>query len=347
MKYRKLGKSSLKLSVIGLGTGQFGSKPWGYGIRFKDENIIRIIQHAIESGINVFDTAETYGYGQSEMLLGKALRDYSRDDFVIISKVAPWNLRYEEVIKATTRSLKRLDLDIIDIYLVHYPNPLVPMKETFRAMEELIKTEKIRYIGVSNFNKNMLTRAQEQLSFSEIVVNEVEYNLFSRKAEKDIIPYCSKQNIRVLAYSPLSGGLLTGKYSSHNSPKDRARAFNFYARATFLEKAQPLFNVLKQIAKEKRVSVAQVSLSWIIKHTSCLAIPNALTLKEVEDNAKAGNLELSPEELKAINKVAISLGFSTYIFDHFIIRPTSWIKEAVKHFLLSNSNAKPIKKTSL
>jgi len=336
LKYRELGKSDLKVSVIGLGTGQFGSKPWGYGIKFGDEDIIKIIQHAVDFGINVFDTAETYGYSKSEMLLGKALNSYDRDDFVIVSKVAPWNLGYKNVIKAAERSLRRLNVDIIDLYLVHYPNPLIPMKETFRAMERLIRDGKVRYIGVSNFSGYMLEKAEENLSSTEIVVDEIEYNILSRRAEREIIPYCKRQNIGIIAYSPLAGGVLTGKYSFSNPPRDRARAFNFLARRTFLERAQPLFNVLREIAEEKRASVAQVALSWIIsRHSLCITIPAALTCEQVKDNAKAGDLILSSEDIKRINDAAISLGFSTYVFDHYVIRPISWMKETIKHFLSS------------
>lgn len=334
VKYRKLGKSGLKVSVIGLGTGQFGSKAWGYGIRFGDDDIIKIIQSAIDFGINVFDTAETYGYGKSEILLGKALSSYDRDDFVIISKVAPWNLRYENVIKAAERSLKRLNIDTIDLYLVHYPNPLIPMKETFRAMERLVKEGKVRYIGVSNFCEYMLKKAEENLSFTEIVANEIEYNILSRRAEKRIIPYCEKQKIGIIAYSPLAGGILTGEYSFNNPPRDRARAFNFLARKSFLKRTRPLFKILKEIACEKGASIAQVALSWIISHPSCIAIPAALTYQQVKDNAKAGDLILSSEHINRINNVAPSLGSLIYMFDHFVIRPISWMKEATKTFFL-------------
>lgn len=336
MKYRKLGKSDLKVSVIGLGTGQIGSRPWGYGIRFGNEDIIKVIRYAIELGINVFDTAETYGYGKSEVLLGKALNSYDRDDFVIVSKVAPWNLGYINVIKAAERSLRRLNVDIIDLYLVHHPNPLISMKETFRAMERLIEEGKVRYIGVSNFSDYMLKKAEENLSSTELVVDEVEYNVLSRRAEKGIIPYCERQNIGMIAYSPLAGGVLAGKYSFSNPPRDRARAFNFLARRTFLEKAEPLFEVLRQIAEEKRASVAQVALSWIVsRHSSCIAIPAALTCEQVEDNAKATDSILSSEDIGRIDKVAVSLGFLGYIFDHYVIRPISWTKETIKHFLSS------------
>jgi len=155
---------------------------------------------------------------------------------VIISKVAPWNLGYNNVIKAAEKSLRRLNVDTIDLYLVHYPNPLIPMKETFRAMEMLVKKGKIRYIGVSNFSEYMLERAQEELSSNEIVANEIEYNILSRRAEKRIIPYCKRQNIGIIAYSPLAGGVLTGKYFFSNPPRDRARAFIFLLVELFSKK---------------------------------------------------------------------------------------------------------------
>ena len=325
-----MGKSDLKVSVIGLGTGQFGSKAWGYGVRYGDKNVIDIIQHAMEVGINVFDTAETYGYGKSEKLLGEALKGYDRDDFVIITKVAPWNLRYKDVIKAALRSLKRLNLKEIDLYLIHYPNPFIPLKETLRAMETLVREGKVRYIGASNFNVRLLRKAEENLKSTEIIANEIEYNILSRRAEKETIPYCLKNKIAIIAYSPLAGGILTGKYTPSNPPRDRARAFNFLAHKHTLAKAQPLFNVLKEIAEKKGATIPQIALSWITSRPLHIAIPASLSVKEVKENAKAGELLLSTEELEKINNAAINQNIIEYSFDHHIIRPISWIKEMLK-----------------
>ena len=328
-----MGKSDLKVSVIGLGTGQFGSKAWGYGVRYGDKDIINIIQCAMEVGINIFDTAETYGYGKSEKLLGEALKDYDRDDFVIITKVAPWNLRYKDVIKAALRSLKRLNLKEIDLYLIHYPNPFIPFKETLRAIEALVKEGKVRYIGVSNFNVWLLRKAEENLKSIEIVANEIEYNILSRKAEKETIPYCLKNKIAIIAYSPLAGGILTGKYAPNNPPRDRARAFNFLARKHILAKAQPLLNTMKKIAEKEKAAIPQIALSWITSRPLHIAIPAALSIKEVEENAKAGDIILSSSEIEQINKVAINLNNLTYTYDHYIIRPIAWTKEALKHII--------------
>jgi len=337
MKYIKLGKSDLKVSLIGLGTGQFGSRAWGYGIWYGAEECMRIIHKAIENGINVFDTAETYGNGLSERLLGKALKNYERDEFVIITKVAPWNLSYKGVMKAIQRSLKRLNLGMIDLYLIHYPNPFGDLKGTLRAMETLIKIGKIRYLGVSNFSVSLLKKAQELLSSAEIIANEIEYNILSQRAKERLIPYCRKEKIGVIAYSPLAGGVLSGKYSAENPPRDRARAFNFLARKRILRKAQPLFNVLWEIASKHEASVAQVALAWIIRQNIC-AIPAALTLKQVNENAKASDLLLGEEEIEKINKAAISLDRLTYYFDRYIIRNISWAKETFSHLILSRSS---------
>lgn len=333
MRYIRLGKSDLKVSVIGLGTGQFGSKAWGYGVRYGDKDIINIIQHAIGFGINVFDTAETYGYGKSEKLLGEALKGYDRDDYVIITKVAPWNLRYKDVIKAALRSLKRLNLKEIDLYLIHYPNPFIPFKETLRAIEALVKEGKVRYIGVSNFNMWLLRKAEENLKSIEIVANEIEYNILSRKAEKETIPYCLKNKIAIIAYSPLAGGILTGKYAPNNPPRDRARAFNFLARKHILAKAQPLLNTMKKIAEEKGATISQIALSWITSRPLHIAIPATLSVKEVEQNAMAADIMLSWKEIERISQVAIELDYFTYAFDHYIIRNISWIKEALKNII--------------
>lgn len=334
MRYIKLGKSDLKVSVIGLGTGQFGCRAWGYGIRYDDKKIVEIVKHAIEYGINVFDTAEIYGDGLSEKLLGEALKGYDREDFIIISKVAPWNLSYAYVLKAAEKSLQRLNVKFIDLYLVHYPNPFIPLRQTFKAMERLVKEGKVRYIGVSNFGCYLLRKAQENLSCTEIVANEIEYNLFSRRAEKRIIPYCIKQGIGIIAYSPLAGGILSGHYLPNRLPKDRARAFNFYARNSFIKKAYPLLQLLREIAKEKGVSVAQIALAWIIKNPGFIAIPAAITLKQVKENALASDLTLSPKDIQRINENLVDLGIPTYLFDHYVIRPISWTKEAIKHLFL-------------
>ena len=318
MLYRRLGRSDLKVSVIGLGTAQFGNKMWGYGIKYNKKDVFNIIQTAIDCGINLFDTAEVYADGLSEILLGQAIKEYDRDDFVIVTKVAPWNLRYKKLIKSVGRSLKRLNIDSIDLCLIHHPNPLIPLKETFRAMEDLVKLGKIKYIGVSNFDRRLLVKAQHCLSFSEIVADEIECNIFSWRYQQKTISYCRKQKISIIGYSPLAGGILTGKYSMWKPPRDRARAFNFYSRKSFLKKAQPLFCTLRNLAKKKHATMAQIALSFVIRDPTCIAIPAALNPEEVEKNAGAYRIILTQHEVAQIKRAVITLNPFTYYFKEYI-----------------------------
>ncbi len=331
MRYKTLGKSDLKVSVVGQGTGQFGTKTWGYGSIFKKEEITDIIRSDLEHGINLFDTAETYADGLSETLLGNALSKYKRDDFVVISKVAPWNLRHEDVIKAANRSISRLGLGYIDLFLVHYTNQFVQPSDTFSGLERLVKDGKVRYIGTSNFQPIQLKRAQESCRREEIIANEIEYNIVSRFSEKYTIPFCVRNNIGILTFSPLAGGVLTGKYFPGHPPNDRARMVNFWAKSSFVNQTGPLLETLKKISQRESASISQVALSWIIAHKSCIPIPASLTPKEAEENSRAGELILSAEDVTEINSVAPRIGFPTYFFDHFLIRPIAWIRGAVGH----------------
>jgi len=330
LKYKRLGNSDLKVSIIGLGTGQFGSIHWGYGSKYKENDFLKIVHSAIENNINLFDTSETYSDGLSEIILGKALKEYNREDFIIISKVAPWNLKYEKVIKAADRSLKRLNTDFIDIYMVHYPNPLVPLKETCKALEDLVKKGKIKNIGVSNFPSFLLKNVQKELSY-DIIANEIEYNLVSRRAKQNTIPFCRSENISLIAYSPLARGVLTGKYSKGNPPDDRARAFYIFSCKKFLKKIQPLLRRLQEIAEEKEASVAQIALSYIINEEPFITIPACLSEDEIRINAKAPDINLNSKDINSINSVSVQPALLSYLFDNLLMRPISWIKEAIRH----------------
>ncbi|MGP8057679.1 MAG: aldo/keto reductase [Nitrososphaerales archaeon] len=331
MQYRKLGKNGPRASAIGLGTGQFGAPGWGYGSAYGDAQITNVIRTALEVGISLIDTSETYGNGKSETILGSVLTEYKRDDYVVITKVAPWNLSFHRVLKAVDSSLRRLQLNYVDLYLVHYPNPFVRMRETFRALERLVEGGKIRYIGVSNFNPMLLERAQGCMSKNELVVDEIEYNALSRRSEKHTIPYCARNGIGVIAFSPLAGGLLTGRFSADIRPRDRARAFNFLNRRGYLSKAERLLQCLQDIAASRQVSMAQVALAYLLRLDCVVAIPAALTDSEARDNAKAPLVQLTRDEILAIDGLSTPVGGPTYVFDHFIIRPISWAKESMKH----------------
>jgi aryl-alcohol dehydrogenase-like predicted oxidoreductase len=329
VKYRILGTSDLKASVIGLGTGQIGAATWGWGSKYDKNHVIKVIHKALDSGITLFDTAEMYGGGMSETLLGEALAGYERDDLVVVTKVAPWNLSHDGVIRAAERSLSRLGRRTLDLYLIHYPNPLVRLSETLRAMETLVKSGKVRHIGVSNFGRPLLRKACENLSTTKFVADEIEYNLFSHRTKSRLWPYCRSNDISLIAFSPLAGGLLTGKYSSDLVPGDRARAFNFLSRGRFLKKAEPLLGTLNEIARERGVSVPQVALSYLVREEGIHAIPAALTEEEVLENTSVTEISLNSYDAERIRSNLVSVDVPTYIFDNFIVRPISWTKSSV------------------
>lgn len=332
MRYTVLGRGGLRVSSIGQGTGQFGTPAWGFGTTFTKRDITETVDAAIGCGINLFDTAETYGDGQSEELLGECLRKYRRDDFIVVSKVAPWNLRYENVLKAADRSLERLGLKYIDLYLVHYPNPFIRANETFAALERLVRQGKVKHIGTSNYRPIQLDMAAQSLRSAELSVNEIEYNVVSRFSEKYTIPYCLKNNIGVIAFSPLAGGVLTGRYSSRSPPRDRARAFNFLSNTGFIQKLEQLLRVLKDIAEQQNASISQVALAWIASHRGCVPIPASLNPAEAVENATAADLSLSYTDLEKIDQATPKVGLARYALDHYAIRPISWTKEAVRHY---------------
>lgn len=167
---------------------------------------ISALRGGIELGINLIDTAEIYG---TVGLVAEAIRGFERDDLFIATKVWPSHLRYEALLKAAEGSIKRLQCSYIDLYQIHWPNPKVPIEETMRAMSKLVDEGKVRYIGVSNFSLEQMTRAQGALSKYELVSNQVEYNLLTRRIEGALLPYCEKDNIAILAYRPLAHGALS------------------------------------------------------------------------------------------------------------------------------------------
>jgi myo-inositol catabolism protein IolS len=302
---------------------------WGYGSRYDATDISGIIQTAVNHGVSVFDTAETYADGLAETLLGGALKQLPRESFAIVSKVSPANLRYEDVLKAAYRSIERMELQYIDLYLVHYPNLLVRMRDTFSALEHLVATGKVRYIGVSNFGPPLLKMAQESCKREEIIADEIEYNVLARQSERQTIPYCIKNKIGVICYSPLAGGVLSGRYGPGNPPRDRARAFNFCARPSFVDQMGPLLSVLSEIAQTKKASIAQVALSWVVCHQSCIAIPASLNPGEASANAQAAEINLSQNELRLISSAAPTQSLITHLLDHFAVRPMAWAKVAL------------------
>jgi diketogulonate reductase-like aldo/keto reductase len=272
IEYKELGKTGEKIPALGLGTWGIGG--FSYPDYSNDELAIEIIRFAVEIGMNFIDTAEMYGAGHSEELIGEAIKGI-RDKVFIATKVLPTNFRYEDVIKACERSLRRLKTSYIDLYQLHWPNPSIPIKETMRAMEKLVNEGKIRYIGISNFSVEETIEAMNALSKYEIVSNQVEYSLLVRDIEKDLLEFCRKNKITVIAYSPLARGeLLKGKY----------------------------YEFLSKIGKKYNKTAAQVALNWLIIKENVVAIPKAFSKAKIVENMGAYGWKLSDEDLKAIDE---------------------------------------------
>lgn len=266
---KELNKTGVKVPAIGFGT-------WGIGGRMTpdyshDKEAVEAIRYAIKLGMWLIDTAEIYGAGHSEELVGEAIKDFERDQVFIVTKVWETNLRYDDVIKAAKRSLSRLKSKYIDLYLVHWPSTRVPISETMKAMEKLVDDGLIRFIGVSNFDVDLMEEARAALSKTDIVVNQVKYNLYDRSVENDVLPYCQKERITLMAYTPLAKGSLA---------------------------REPL---LIEIGKKYGKTAAQVALNWLISKDMVIAIPKALDKKHIEENAGAMGWRLSVDDLKMLD----------------------------------------------
>jgi len=303
LRYIELGRSGLRVSKIGVGTWQVGSSEWGWNKGYGVEEIIQAIEEAHSLGVNFIDTAEVYGGGVSEEIVGRAVRPF-RDEMVIATKVWPTHATYNSVMKACERSLSRLGVDVIDLYQVHWPNPFIPISSTMRAMERLVELGKVRAIGVCNFSVRLLRRAQECLKREEIVSNQVKYNLVERKAERDIVPYCEGKGMALIAYSPLAQGLLSARYTPSNRPRDLVRRLNPLFDPAALRRMKPILDLLSELAARHSADPSQIALAWLIKRGNVVAIPGVKNPAQAESNARAAEIELSEEEWESLSEAS-------------------------------------------
>jgi len=302
VEYRELGRSGIKVSAIGIGTWQWGSKIWGYSKTYNEDDLLESFSKALELGLNFFDTAEVYGNGKSEEILGRCLRKVKREEVVIATKFSPTRFTENGIKKALENSLKRLGTSYIDLYQVHWPNPLVPIEKTMKVLEKLWSEGKISAIGVSNFNLKQLIKARDSLSKTDIMSNQVQYNMLKRNIEKDLLGYCLREKITIIAYSPLAQGSLTGKYSKMNKPKDLVRRSNPYFTSRKLEKIVPLIDTLRDISDKRGKTVTQIVLNWILRWDHTIPIPGVKRVSHVLDIAGSMDFRLNDEELRIIEE---------------------------------------------
>jgi len=269
MDLKELGRTAVRVPAVGMGTWGIGG--YYYPDTTQDSEAICALRRGIELGMYLIDTAEMYGAGHAEEIIGKAIKPFSREQVFIVSKVLPENLHYAKVLKAAESSLKRLQTEWIDLYLIHSPNPEIPLRETMEAMEKLVERNLVRFIGVSNFDVYQMEEARAYLSKNDVVVNQVEYSLLERNVERDVIPYCIRNQITLMAYTPLAKGKL-----STNS-------------------------FLREIGNKYDKTAAQVAVNWLIARQSVIAIPKAISIQHLEENAGAMGWRLADDDIERIS----------------------------------------------
>jgi voltage-dependent potassium channel beta subunit len=312
MEYRRLGKSGMKVSEVALGS-------WlTYGGATENETATQCIHRAYELGINFFDTANVYASGQSEKVVGAALKNFARDSFVLATKVYfpmgdgpnDRGLSRKHIMEQCHHSLKRLGTDYIDLYQCHRYDENVPLEETLRALDDLVSQGKVLYVGVSEWSAQHIGDAlqlADKLNLDRIVSNQPYYNMMGRGLEKEVLPLSEKEGIGQVVFSPLAQGVLTGKYKPGQKPPEGTRASdpkqNQFLNGGNLDEAQlQKVEQLKPIAEREGLSMAQMALAWCLrKPIISSVIIGASRPQQVDDNAAASGKKLSDETLREID----------------------------------------------
>jgi len=307
MEYVTLGKTGPKVSSVGIGAMEASGEQFGQP--YVEDDILNAMKNSKAAGVTLVDTAEEYGRGNSERVVGRALKEIGRENFVVATKVYGQHLRYEELQKACAASLERLGIDAIDLYQVHWPDPWeqVPFKYTFKALEKLYDEGKIRAIGVSNFAVRDLEEARSLLSHADIVSNQVRYNLLQREIEEEVLPYCKKNSISILAWAPIASGALSGKYSRASPPQDHRKTYAALFNQENLAQVEQVNKVLAGIASSRGKTVSQVALNWLIAQGGVVPIPGARNGTQAAENAGAAGWNLNASELQALKEVTSEL----------------------------------------
>lgn len=321
MNYRQLGRTGLKVSELCLGTMTFGSNFFNIGA-VEQPLANQIVARALEAGINFFDTADVYSYGESEEILGRAVKECgaARESVVMATKVRGAmseaaqagtgdvnnvGLSRHHIIASCEASLRRLGTDYIDLYQVHGWDVRTPVEETLRALDDLVRQGKVRYIGCSNWSARHLMKGllvSELHGWEQFVSLQAYYSLVGRDLEHELLPLCREEGVGVLPWSPLSGGFLSGKYRRDNPMPDGARrnAFNF--PPVDVERGFDAVDALDSVAKERDASVAQVALAWLLAQPAVTSvIIGANKLSQLEDNLKSAGVQLSAEEVERLS----------------------------------------------
>ncbi len=287
---------------FGLGAWAWGDRVfWSYGKTHTDEDIKQAFDTSIEAGINFLDTAEVYGQGRSETLIGEFLKT-TKVPVMVATKFMPfpWRMRKSSLMNALKHSLDRLGLPSVDLYQIHWPFPLFPVEHWVEALADAKQKGLTRTVGVSNYNKNQMQRAYTVLAKYDIPLasNQVEYSLLDRRIEKNgVMQRANELGIRIISYSPLAKGILTGKYSSENPPPGiRGRQYS-----GILKKIQPLLKLMTEIGQDLGGKTqAQIALNWLICKGT-MPIPGAKNARQAEMNAGSLGWRLSEDQVKSLD----------------------------------------------
>jgi aryl-alcohol dehydrogenase-like predicted oxidoreductase len=307
MKYRHLGNSNLKISAVGLGTWAYGNDTFG---EVDDQQSIKAIKAAVDSGINLIDTAPAYGDGHAEEVVGKAIQGI-RDKVVIATKCGTHrdgpkyvlDLSPQRIRKEIENSLRRLDIEQIDLYQIHWPDPDTPLEESVEELLKLKREGKFKYLAVCNFGVELM---QEISEMTDIISLQPQYSLLKRDIENKIVPYLLNNNLGTLSYGTLGGGILSGKYQERpqfDDEKDNRAGFYPFFKEENWDQTQSLIELLKEIAEENGQTPAQTAINWAINRPGITtALVGAKNEKQAKENAEAADFSLTEAEMEALTK---------------------------------------------
>ncbi len=309
MEYRSLGPSGLKVSAIGLGANNFGS-------RCSEEDSVRVIDQSIDLGINFIDTANIYSKTMSEQIIGRGLKG-KRDKVILATKFGmPLGDGPNQsggsrghIIDAVDASLKRLQTDYIDLYQFHQPDPETPIEETMYALHDLVQQGKVRYIGSSNFSSWRIAEANwtaKSCNLTQFVTEQPYYNLLKREVERELVPFCQAKGVGVIPYFPLESGFLTGKYRRGEAVPEGTRMSKVPAwQRVLTDKNFSILDRLETFAAKRDHTVTELAMAWLLAVPSvCSVIAGATRPEQVVANAKASQWHLTPEDKQAIDEIS-------------------------------------------
>ncbi len=319
MKYNELGKTGILVSELCLGTMTFGGKGYWQSIgRVQQDEVNSIVKNSIDKGINFIDTANAYSEGLSETMLGQSLKDLgiSHQNVVIATKVRlrmgqganQVGLSRSHMMDSVNDSLKRLQLSHIDLLYIHGVDPITPLEETMRGLEDLVRSGKVRYLGISNHPAWKMMKANgiaERMGWTKFVASQNYYSIASRDIEREIVPMALSEDIGIMPWSPLAGGFLSGKFTRDNAVAGNSRRDTFDFPPINKDKAYDIIDVMLEIAKAHNTSVAAVALNWVIKQPGVTStIIGAKNIEQLNDNISAVDIELTSDDMQKLNTIS-------------------------------------------